>query len=172
MVEHAAPVAVPEGVDDDAAFPEQQRHRAVAGAVARRWNVGAAAAIVEIAAQHLHDGPQGHGQSSGPIQAQLFFMAITSGGFRGESRPSLALPPPFRSTGGRAGGALRGRFPLEGVAGDQGLRLRGRALPPIGPERASSGSLEPQIECIAPTRQPQRDASVTFERNRVKFPSH
>ena len=62
MVEHRLPVAVAEGVDDDAVVLEQQGH----GPVRRRMTggryIGAPAAIVEIAAEGADNLVQRHGR--------------------------------------------------------------------------------------------------------------
>ena len=66
LVEDRLPVAVAEGVDDNPVALQQQRDRAVLGAVAGGRNVGASAAVVELAPQRPHNAQQTHGAASGP----------------------------------------------------------------------------------------------------------
>ena len=54
-IQDRAPVAIAEGMHDDAVVLQQQGDRAVLGAVTRRGDVGAATAVVEVAPQRLHD---------------------------------------------------------------------------------------------------------------------
>ena len=61
MIEHRLPVAVAEGVDHHTVVLQQQRDGTILGAMTWRRDVGAAAAIIEVAAKRLDDRPQGHG---------------------------------------------------------------------------------------------------------------
>ena len=53
MVEHNSPVAVTEGVDDDAALPQHQRHRTVGHAMTWCRDIGPAAPVVKITAEDV-----------------------------------------------------------------------------------------------------------------------
>ena len=145
VIEHRAPVAIPEGVDDDPPLLQQQRDGSVGGAMARRRNVRPLAAIVEIAAQGLDDGSQGHGDLPG---------------LPDQNSPTPGLPPPFPSAAaGRSGsdsGGVAGASPAGGGRGrPQRLRLKGEGAPPPNPQTDPQTDPDPGQSLAEPEVSPR-----------------